>query len=344
VPRATLPRYVKMQPNPSRGVRYYFRYRGVYQRLPGDPNSAEFYARYSALLAGLSTSARQLREGSVAAVIADYKGSEEFRQLAPKTQRDYARHLDRFADSGHWPIEEFKRRHVKELQKPLNKTPRTAKYFAQVCSVLFAHAIDMELIDINPASKLKRLDKAEAYKAWSDEECATFEGSNPPRALLSAYMLGRYTGQRGGDILRWTRAVYDGRRFRFRQSKIARLERPEMVIPALPPLKAYLDALPRDNTVLLVSTPEGCAYGETRFRHEFRTALNACGLKHLSFHGLRHAAGVALAEAGATEKEIMAWLGHSTPAMAAHYCNMAELKKLTSSAGSKWTASKLENE
>ena len=69
--------------------------------------------------------------------------------------------------------------------------------------------------------------------------------------------------------------------------------------------------------------------------------MNVCGLNHLSFHGLRHAAGVALAEAGASEKEIMAWLGHATPGMAAHYCKMAELKKLTASAGSKWTASKL---
>jgi hypothetical protein len=49
--------------------------------------------------------------------------------------------------------------------------------------------------------KLKRSDKAEAYKPWSDEECAKFEASSPPRALLTAYMLGRYTGQRGGDIL-----------------------------------------------------------------------------------------------------------------------------------------------
>jgi len=115
-----------------------------------------------------------------------------------------------------------------------------------------------------------------------------------------------------------------------------------MVVPALPPLKAYLDALPRDNTVLLVATPEGSAYAETRFRHEFRAALNSCGLNHLSFYGLRHAAGVTLAEAGASEKEIMAWLGHATPGMAAHYCKMAELKKLTASAGSKWTASKRE--
>jgi len=92
--------------------------------LPGDPKSAEFFARYSALLAGLSTAARRPAEGSVAAVIASYKGTEEFQQLAPKTQRDYARHLDRFADFGHWPVEEFKRRHIKGIQKPLNKTPR----------------------------------------------------------------------------------------------------------------------------------------------------------------------------------------------------------------------------
>src|SRR5262245_28629941 len=216
--------------------------------------------------------------------------------------------------------------------------PRTAQYFARVCSVLFAYAIEEGLIDVNPAARLKRRDKAEAYKAWTDEECAAFEASNPPRALLTAYMLGRYTGQRGGDILKWTRSVYNGREFRFRQSKTERLDRPEMVIPVLPSLKAYLETLPHTNSVMLVAMPDGAAYKESHFRHQFREALDACGLEHLSFHGLRHSAGVALAEAGASEKEIMAWLGHSTPAMAAHYCKMAEQKRLTKSAGSKLEA------
>jgi hypothetical protein len=176
-------------------VRFYFRYRGVYERLPDDPESADFYARYSALLAGAKRPATRPADGTIASVIADYKSSEAYGRLAPKTQRDYARHLDRFADFGHWPIEEFKRRHVKELQKPLNKSPRTAKYFAQVCSVLFAYAIDeLELIEVNPASKMKRLNKVDPYKPWSDLECTRFESSNPPRPLLTAYMLGRYTG------------------------------------------------------------------------------------------------------------------------------------------------------
>jgi integrase len=177
---------------------------------------------------------------------------------------------------------------VKALQRELNKTPRTAKYFAQVYSLLFAYAIDeLDLIEVNPASKMKRLDKAAPFKAWTDEECTRFEASNPPRALLTAYMLGRYTGQRGGDILKWTRSVYNGREFRFRQSKTERLGRPEMVIPALPPLRAYLDALPASNTVMLVAMPDGAAYKESHFRHQFRDALNACELEHLSFHGLR---------------------------------------------------------
>jgi integrase len=331
-----LPKFVKPQPDRRGRALYYFRYRGVYQRLPDDPESPEFYARYSALLAGVKKTAQRPAEGTIAAVIAGYKATEEYQELAPKTQRDYARYLEHLAPHGHWQIDQLKRGHIKALQKALRMPPRTAKYFAQVCSVLFAYAIEEGLIEVNPAARLKRRDKADPYKAWSDAECAMFEASNPPKALLTAYMLGRYTGQRGGDILSWTRSVYNGREFRFRQRKTERLERPQMVIPVLPPLRAYLDALPRDNTVMLVAMPDGSEYKESHFRHQLRAALDACGLEHLSFHGLRHAAGVALAEAGATEHEIMAWFGHSTPAMAAHYCAQAKKKRLAQAAGRKW--------
>jgi integrase len=340
-----LPKYVKAQPDHAGRVRYYFRYRGVYQRLPDDPESAEFYARYSALLAGVKIPAQRPAEGTVGAVIAAYKDWDEYKKLKPRTQQDYAQYLDCFVDFGHWPIATFKKGHIKEIAKPFAKKPRAMQYFRFVASRLFSFAIEeLELIEDNPAAGFKRFQKARPYKAWSQKEFAAFEASNPPRAIMTAYMLGRYTGQRRGDILRWTRAVYDGRSFRFRQSKTARLERPEMVIPALPPLRAYLDTLPRDNTVLFVATPDGAAYRKRHFLAQFRAALDAAGLKHLNFHGLRHAAGVALAEAGATEQEIMRWLGHSTPAMAAHYCAQANQKKLAEAAGRKWEAASKEND
>ena len=338
-----LPKYVKAQPDAKGVVRFYFRYRNVYQRLPDDPDSPEFYQRYSTLLATIRESRTVAAEDTMAAVIADYKGTEGFKRLAAKTQRTYNRYIDRFADYGHWPVADFKRRHIKELQKPLNKTPRAARYFASVCSVLFAHAVELDLIEVNPASGMKRVGKPKPYKAWGDGECGTFEASNPLRGLMTAYMLGRYTGQRLGDVLAWTRSIYNGPELRFRQSKTVRLERPEMVIPALPPLKAYLDALPLD-TVLFVTTRNGRAYGEEHFHREFRAALDACGLRHLSFHGLRHAAGVSLAEGGGTEKEIMAWLGHSSPTMAAHYCKTADQKRLARSAAIKLIGTRTEQE
>jgi hypothetical protein len=82
----------------------------------------------------------------------------------------------------------------------------------------------MVTVSCLPASRMKRLDKADPCKAWTDEECGKFEASNPPRAPLTAYMLGRYTGQRAGDVLSWTGSVFNGREFRFRQRKTERLE------------------------------------------------------------------------------------------------------------------------
>jgi integrase len=54
-----------------------------------------------------------------------------------------------------------------------------------------------------------------------------------------------------------------------------------------------------------------------------RLKLRDLGVTGYSIHGLRKSAGVAIAEAGATEREIMARLGHKTPQMAAHYAKRA---------------------
>ena len=159
--------------------------------------------------------------------------------MAPKTQRDYARMLDCFAPFGQTPIEEFKRRHVREIQKEFGDKSRTAKLFAQVASRLFGFAIELDLIDINPAARMKRLGRVTPYQAWTDDECAKFERKSPPRPLMTAYMLGRHTGQRLGDILKLLRSAYNGLELHIRQSKTG----VELSIPVLPVLKSYLDHL-----------------------------------------------------------------------------------------------------
>ena len=46
--------------------------------------------------------------------------------------------------------------------------------------------------------------------------------------------------------------------------------------------------------------------------------------KGLTFHGLRHTVGKRLAGAGCDTRDIQAWLGHKTAAMAEHYAKEAD--------------------
>ena len=69
---------------------------------------------------------------------------------------------------------------------------------------------------------------------------------------------------------------------------------------------------------------------------------NACtelGWPGYSPHGLRHLAGAALAEAGASMDEIMAILGHLTEDEARVYVQQARRKVMAKSAMRKWEAS-----
>jgi uncharacterized protein (DUF1330 family) len=65
---------------------------------------------------------------------------------------------------------------------------------------------------------------------------------------------------------------------------------------------------------------------------EYRTKVGPMMAKH----GLRHLAGAALAEAGATMDEIMAILGHLTEDEARGYVQTARCKVMARSAMDKW--------
>jgi integrase len=80
---------------------------------------------------------------------------------------------------------------------------------------------------------------------------------------------------------------------------------------------------------LFVVDPNGRAYGEREdsFSKEFRNALIAAGLSQLHFHGLRHTAATALADAGCPSHHIMAITGHKTLSMVERYTKRADQKR-----------------
>jgi integrase len=338
--RPNLPRYV--QAIRSKGTTYlYFRRHGHRWPLPGQPGEGEFNARYLELLNRTNDDPepRRFSEFSVAAMIRDYRVSDEFLGLKPKTQRDYGRMLDLFAPIARHPAEAIRRKHIRELRRGLAGKARTQKLFTQVASAVFNFGIDNDYNAINPAARMKRIGKAKAYVAWSDAQCAAFEASDPPRYLMTGYMIARYAGQRRGDVLRMARTAYDGRCIEVRQEKT---DEP-LVIPAHRRLRTYLDQLPRDS-LLFVVDDKGQPIDETTFSKDFRSALDVAGLEQLHFHGLRHSAGRALAEAGCSAHEIQAITGHRTLQMVEHYTKAARQKRLASSAMAKLEGTGTERE
>src|SRR5215813_11646386 len=108
-------------------------------RLPDDPTSLEFQKTYLELLGKTELDPEPLCivDSSIAALIRDYRSSEEFLSLKKKTQRDYGRMLDTFAPIGHHPADSVRRGHIRELSKTFAGKRRTQQLFGQVASVLF---------------------------------------------------------------------------------------------------------------------------------------------------------------------------------------------------------------
>jgi integrase len=70
---------------------------------------------------------------------------------------------------------------------------------------------------------------------------------------------------------------------------------------------------------LLFATPLGAQLYHTVFYRDWKAARAAAGLTDLHFHDLRHTGATWLAQEGATTRELMRRLGHSTPTMAMRY-------------------------
>ena len=70
---------------------------------------------------------------------------------------------------------------------------------------------------------------------------------------------------------------------------------------------------------LVFTSPEGYPLRRGKFRLKWEAARTAAGVEQLHFHDLRGSGATWAATSGATVRELMARLGHSTPEMALRY-------------------------
>jgi len=327
--RSNLPRFVER--TRAKGHIYlYFRRHGQRWRLPGAPGDSEFSQRYLELLEQTNGdgSLRRFAAHSVGALRAEYKASDEFLGLSAQTRTSYAKMLDLLLPIDHFAAKDIRRKHIRRLRSKLAGKGRTQHLFVQVVSALFSFGMQEQDYDVevNPAARFRRVGEVKSYRAWTDDQCEAFETSEPPSHLLTAYYLGRYTGQRRGDVLRMLRRAYNARSntIEVKQSKGGE----ELTIPVHSRLKAHLDTITND-ALLYVVDERGRSFGqrEEAFSKEFRAALNRAGLCDLHYHGLRHTAATALADAGCPAHYIMSITGHRTLAMVQRYTKRADQKR-----------------
>ncbi len=170
--------------------------------------------------------------------------------------------------------------------------------------------------------------KRGGYHTWTDEEiaryCETFSTGTKQRLALEL-LLG--TGASRQDAAALTRANIRGGRTAYRRGKTGQA----VDLPILPEVARELALLPTTQMVLLARNDGVKGYAVESFGILFRRWCNEAGLPGCSAHGLRKAGARRLAEAGATEFEVMSFLGHATAKEASRYVAAANRATLADS-------------
>jgi integrase len=326
------------------GSYHYFRKSGGKRvRLPGEPGSERYMRAYERALAGkpelLKYGRVAFAPGSLGWVAEQYLDSGEFRSKATGTQRAYEVSLRALRESpiARGLVRDLNRQHVnahcEEISKRLGKS--RGDHQAMMLSILWdfadRHLSQCKLSDrSNPTRRRKRVYEPTPRDAWSPGVCKRFlDGASPELALAFTLLL--YTGQRRGDVCKMRWSDIDRGYIHVRQEKTDEL----VVVRLHRELLKTLMKIERRSDYIL-ATKRGNAWDKTALTKAIKARLRAIGEPDLVLHGLRKAAGVRLAEAGASVQQIMAVLGHRSPRMALYYCEQANKRELSDSAMRLW--------
>lgn len=314
-------------------VRWRFRRKGFSCYLQGAYASPEWRAAYEAALEQSRTPTRPLRfpHGSLAWLATHYLGSPRHARKAPSTRMTLARELDWLRQqAGDLPVKMFRARHVEALMA--RKVGAAAQNRVRKnLSMLFNYAIHLEVIAANPVAGSERVKyDSEGFHTWSHAEIVRFlDYHGPGTKARRGLLLALNTGAARQDLCMIGWQNINGGRISYRRKKTG----VEADLPILPELMAELALIPRSQ-MLFLPTQAGVAHTPEGFGNWFKECATAAGVNVPggNVHGLRKAGATRLAENGATEWEIAAFLAHKDTKMAAVYVRKASRAKLGTAA------------
>ncbi|EHK84257.1 phage integrase family protein [Rhodococcus pyridinivorans AK37] len=274
------------------------------------------------------------------------------RHLKESTRHLYRRMFEQHIEPtlGTIPLDEVTPERIRVWFADLRDTPgpnkastgktRNARVYALLRTIL-GTAVDDGLIPTNPCRipRAGRTERAHEIRLLSLSELDALAYAMPDRLRLLV-KLGAWCGLRRGELLELRRSdvTEDGSVVRIRRAVVFVKGQPHVGAPkstagvrdvAVPPhiRTAVVDHLSehvgRGKNALLFTSTDGDRLGEWTLRYHFEQAAKKIDRPDLRLHDLRHQGAVLAAQAGATTKELMARLGHSTPNMAMRYQHAA---------------------
>ena len=299
---------------------------GPRTRIKGEYGSEEFMANYLAAINGsVPEKPNPVNSETLEWLIKQYRASASWLELSQTTkkQRDNI-FLHVIKENGHLPFKGITRKNIAAGRDKRINTPFAANNFLKAIRGLFKWAADLGHVDDDVTLGVKSIrTKTDGYHEWTEEEVAAFEARWPigtRERLAMAILL--YAGFRRGD-------AYTLGRQHIRNGVIyVRTEKKgvPVALPVHPDLQKIIDATPT-GTMAFIAKDNGQPLNKFSFGNWFRKACQAAGVPG-SAHGLRKAAAIRWAYAGATEGQLMAWFGWTDPKMAALYTKRANREKM----------------
>ncbi len=229
---------------------------------------------------------------------------------------------------GRMPLAKIRAREVEEFlarRAAAGVKGATLNRYLTVLSSILGLAKDLQHARENAARGVKRgrevLPPPRYLPREDEDRLLVAAGSGWLRAAILLALDG---GLRAGEVGALTRRDVDfsRRTVTVRESKNKESREVGLTTRLFETLRGHVKSLPAGQDLLFV-IPGRPPFDRGGYRHAFEGAVKAAKVGPLRFHDLRHAAGVRLAEAGATLGEIKAFLGHKSAAATLRYIRHA---------------------
>lgn len=234
--------------------------------------SAEFFAECAKIAALAEAKAQKEKPGTLGLLIADYRASPSFQDLAQQTQKDYQKIFDYLRPIVDTALIRFDRPLVVRIRDKAaaSKGRRFGNYVEAGLSIVFGWGSERGYIADNPASGIKDIRRPkgapEANRPWSDaERHAVLDAASAHMRPAIALMM--MTGLGPKDALALPRNHWRDGEIATRRAKTGE----PVFWPVPAPLNTFLRAAPRHDATTLCASSTGRPWTLDGFRASWRT-------------------------------------------------------------------------